>query len=412
MTSKMSPSDASPMAALLEKTRQHFHLPDDLIYLDGNSLGPLPKGVAERVLRTVEVEWGNRLIRAWNDAGWLDLPAKVGDRIAKLVGAPQGSVVVTDSTSINLHKALNAALCLKPERRIILSDSGNFPTDLYIAQGLLPTRGPGYDMKIVAPEEIEEALDATVAVLMLTEVDYRTGRLHDMQRLTETAHRVGAVTVWDLAHSAGALPVELEHCRADVAVGCGYKFLNGGPGAPAFIYVRPDHIERIRPSLSGWMGHEAPFAFDLDYRPAGGSDRLRVGTPPILSLAALDRALDVWDDIDIRAVREASLALSSRFIDEVERRCGGYGLTLASPRDGNKRGSQVSFRFDEGYAVIQALAAEGVIGDFRAPDVMRFGITPLYIGEAELIGAAERLEAVLRDRRWDRADFKRRAKVT
>ena len=398
--------------SVFERTKQRFRLPKGVIYLDGNSLGPLPKGVAERLQATVEDEWGEQLIRAWNEADWIDLPTKVGDRIAKLIGAEPGSIVVTDSTSINLHKALAAALQLRPERQVILSDSGNFPTDLYVAQGLIEARGAWHRLEIVAPENVVGALDESVAVLMLTEIDYRTGRRHDMRALTEAAHAAGALTIWDLAHSAGALPVDLADCEADFAVGCGYKYLNGGPGAPAFIYVRPDHAERIDPALSGWMGHASPFAFDLDYQPAAGSRRMRVGTPPVLSLTALDAALDVWEDVDIEAVRAESIRLADLLIREVEQRCAGFGLQLASPRDGTERGSQVSFRFEEGYAAMQALIAEGVIGDFRAPDIMRFGITPLYIGEAEIIAAAERLEAVLKNRLWDRPQFKTRANVT
>lgn len=397
---------------LFETTRRRFRLPEGVIYLDGNSLGPLPTGVAERLAAVIEDEWGGMLIRAWNDAAWIDLQAKVGDRIGKLIGAPPGSVMCTDSTSINLHKALAAALTLRPDRNVILSDSGNFPTDLYIAQGLIAALGAEHQLKTAAPDDVANALDESVAILMLTEVDYRTGRLHDMAALTSAAHAVGAVTVWDLAHSAGALPIDLAGCNADFAIGCGYKYLNGGPGAPAFIYVRPDHAERIDPVLSGWMGHEAPFAFDLDYRPASGGGRMRVGTPPVLSLAALDTALDVWDDIDMQSVRAASIELADLLIREVERRCGGYGLSLASPREGSRRGSQVSFRFEEGYATMQALITEGVIGDFRAPDLMRFGIAPLYIGEVEIITAAERIEAVLKGRLWDRPEFKKRAKVT
>ena len=407
-----SPIADGDRADLFEETRRRFSLPDGIIYLDGNSLGPLPAGVAERLAAAVEDEWGRLLIRGWNDAGWIDLPTKVGDRIAKLIGAPPGSVAVADSTSINLFKALAAALELRPDRHVILSDTGNFPTDLYVAQGLIATLGSGHELKTVAPNEVLDALDEQVAVLMLTEVDYRTGRLHDMKALTEAAHAVGALVIWDLAHSAGALPVDLAGCRADFAVGCGYKYLNGGPGAPAFIYIRPDHADRSQPLLSGWMGHEAPFAFDLDYRPAAGSGRMRVGTPPILSLTALDAALDVWDGVDIQTVRARSIELGDLMISEVERRCTGLGLTLASPRDGDERGSQVSFRFEEGYAAMQALIAEGVIGDFRAPDLMRFGITPLYINEADIISAARRLEVVLKHRKWDRPDFKKRAKVT
>ena len=383
-----------------------------MIYLDGNSLGPLPKGVASRIAATVEDEWGGQLIRAWNDAGWIDLPARIGDRIGALIGAPPGSVMVADTTSINLLKALSAALKLRPDRRVVLSDDGNFPTDLYVAQGLIATLDAGHRLETVPPDEVLDALDDRVAVLMLTEVDYRSGRLHDMKALTEAAHAVGALTIWDLAHSAGALPVDLGGCGADFAVGCGYKYLNGGPGAPAFIYVRPDHAERIDPALCGWMGHEAPFAFEADYRPAAGSGRMRVGTPPILSMAALDAALDVWDGVDIEEVRAASMALSDLFIREVERRCAGYGVEIASPRKAEARGSQVSFRFEQGYAVMQALIAEGVIGDFRAPDLMRFGIAPLYNGEADIMAAADRLEAVLEGRLWDRPAYRRRARVT
>ncbi|MGI9499015.1 MAG: kynureninase [Geminicoccaceae bacterium] len=393
-------------------TRERFRLPDGVIYLDGNSLGPLPKGVAERLATVVDDEWGRMLIRAWNDAGWIDLPARVGDRIGKLIGASPGSVMVADSTSVNLYKALAASLKLRADRHVILSDTGNFPTDLYMAQGLIGTLGSGYELKMVAPEEVADALDDTVAALMLTEVDYRTGRLHDMRALTAIAHDVGALAIWDLAHSAGALPVHVGVAGADFAVGCGYKYLNGGPGAPAFIYVKPELAERIDPDLSGWMGHESPFAFEHHYRPAGGGGRMRVGTPALLSLAALDAALDVWDDVVIETVRAASIELGDLLIDEVERRCGRHGLALASPRDGSRRGSQVSFRFEHGYAAMQALIAHGVIGDFRAPDLMRFGITPLYVGEQDIVAAVEKLEAVLKGRLWDRSEFKRRAKVT
>ncbi len=407
-----SPIEGSANGTLFEAAKKRFQLPDGVIYLDGNSLGPLPLGVAERLAAAVEGEWGGKLIRAWNDAGWIDLPGRVGDRIGKLIGAPPGSVMAADSTSINLSKALAAALKLRPERRVVLSDTGNFPTDLYMAQGLTTTLGAGYELKTVAPEDVAEALDDAVAVLMLTEVDYRTGRLHDMAALTAAAHAVGALAIWDLAHSAGALPVDLIGCAADFAVGCGYKYLNGGPGAPAFIYARPDHADSIEPLLGGWMGHAAPFAFDPDYRPAAGRARLQVGTPPILSLTALDAALDVWDGVDIEAVRARSLELGELMIREVESRCAGFGLKLASPRDGSSRGSQISFRFQESYAVMQALIASGVIGDFRAPDLMRFGLTPLYVGGEEIVAAAKRLETVLKDRLWDRHEFKVRAKVT
>ncbi|WP_187970739.1 kynureninase [Aquibium microcysteis] len=393
-----------------DATRALFDLPEGVVYLDGNSLGPLPRASRERVAREVSQSWGTLLIRGWNEAGWMDLPQVVGDKIGRLVGAPAGSVVAGDSTSVNLFKALTAALSLSGERKVVLSDSGNFPTDLYVAQQALAALGRGHDLKIVAPEAVEHAIDETVAVLMLTQVDYRTGRLHDMAALTAKAQAAGAVTVWDLAHSAGALPVDLQGAGADFAIGCGYKYLNGGPGAPAFIYVRPGLGDRVSPALAGWMGHAAPFAFDLGYAPAEGVNRMRVGTPPILSMASLDAALEVWDGVSMADLRARSIELSETFIAEVEARCPQ--LALASPRDPERRGSQVSFAFSEGYAAMQAAIANGVVGDFRAPDIMRFGFTPLYVGLDDVLRAAATLERVMGERLWDRPEFKQRAKVT
>ncbi|MBY6262499.1 kynureninase [Azospirillum sp. 412522] len=393
-----------------QRTRALFRIPEGVIYLDGNSLGPLPVAAEERVARTLAEEWGGQLIRGWNSAGWMVQPRKLGDRIARLIGAPAGSVVVGDTLSIKVYQALAAALAMRPDRRVILSDSGNFPTDLYMAEGLIETLGRGHVLKVVAPEEVEAAIGDDVAVLMLTQVDYRTGRLHDMAALTAKAHAAGVVTVWDLAHSAGALPVDLAGAGADFAVGCTYKYLNGGPGAPAFIHVAPQHAETARPALSGWMGHEAPFAFDPSYRPGAGVERMRVGTPPVIALAALDAALDVWDEVDMADVRRASVALCDLFIELVEAQCPM--LELASPREGGRRGSQVSFRHGQGYAIMQALIDRGVIGDFRAPDVLRFGFTPLYIGEAEVRGAVAVLRQVMEDGLWDRPEYHRKAIVT
>jgi kynureninase len=395
---------------LFERSRAMFDLPKGVVYLDGNSLGAMPKSARERVRRELDESWGRELIRAWNTAGWIDLPARVGDRIGDLIGAPKGSVVAGDSTSINLFKALTAALELAQPRKIILSDSGNFPTDLYVAEGVCRLLGRGHELKIVDPETVENALDESVAVLMLTEVDYRTGRKHDMRLITEKAKAFGIVTIWDLAHSAGAFPVDLASCEVDFAVGCGYKYLNGGPGAPAFIYVRTGLQARVAPALSGWMGHASPFAFELSYRPASAIDRLRTGTPPVLSMAALDAALDVFEGVDMLALRERSIALSEDFIRRIEAECPE--LQLDSPRDPAWRGSQVSFRFAEGYAAMQALIARGVIGDFRAPDVMRFGFTPLYIGFTEVETAARALIGVVRGRLWDRPEYHARNKVT
>lgn len=392
------------------RTKSRFVIPDGVIYLDGNSLGPLPVTAADRVGRMMSEEWGRQLIKGWNVAGWMTQPRRIGDRIARLIGASDGTVVVGDTLSIKVYQAVASALELNPSRRVVLSDTGNFPSDLYIAGGLLQSLGRGYELKVVAPEDVEAAIDETIAVLMLTEVDYRTGRLHDMRALTRKAHAAGALTVWDLAHSAGAIPVELEAAEADFAVGCTYKYLNAGPGAPAFIYVAPKHADRVRPALSGWMGHEAPFAFDLDYRAGPGIERMRVGTPPIIAMAALEAALDVWDDVSMTDVRHASIALGDLFIREVEERCPE--LTLASPRDGHLRGSQVSFRHPDGYAIMQALIARNVIGDFRAPDMMRFGFTPLYIGEAEVRAAVNIIADVVTHRRWDSAEYRKKALVT
>ena len=395
---------------IFARTRALFELPEGVIYLDGNSLGPLPTAARQRVAAEIDEGWGERLIRGWNDRGWIDLPDKVGDKIARLIGAPEGTVIAGDSTSVNLFKALTGALSLNPERRVVLSDAGNFPTDLYVAQVAIRTFGKGDELKVVEPGQVAEAIDDSVAVLMLTEVDYRTGRLHDMKALTAKAHEQGVITIWDLCHSAGALPVDLAGCNVDFAVGCGYKYLNGGPGAPAFIYVKPEIGDKADPALAGWMGHEAPFVFDPVYRPGAGISRMRVGTPPILSMAALDTALDVWNGVDMDDVRTRSMVLSERFIKEVEARCPE--LELASPRDPSARGSQVSFRFPEGYAAMQALIAEGVIGDFRAPDIMRFGFTPLYINEADVVTAAQTIERVMRGKLWDRPKYRMRSKVT
>ena len=390
--------------------KDRFEIPQGVIYLDGNSLGVLPKGAVERAGKVISDEWGQQLIRAWNNAGWMDLPRVVGDRIAGLIGAPAGSVATGDTLSIKVYQALDAALKMRPDRRIILSDAGNFPTDLYMAQGLIGTKDKGYELRTPAPEDVTAHINDEVAVVMLTHVDYRSGRMHDMKAVTEAAHAAGAVVVWDLAHSAGALELDLLGSNAEFAVGCTYKYLNGGPGAPAFIYARPDIIEGIDPALSGWLGHDAPFAMELGYRPAMSTERLRVGTPPILQLSVLQEALKVWDGVDMGELRTASMRLCDLFINEVEKRCPS--LTLASPRDAADRGSQVSFAFEHGYPVIQALIDRGVIGDFRAPDIMRFGFTPLYIDESDVIAAAEILQNVLETEAWKDPKYQTRSRVT
>ncbi|QKV19180.1 kynureninase [Oricola thermophila] len=391
-------------------TRTAFHIPDGVIYLDGNSLGPVPLAAEQRAREVIGREWGEMLITAWNRAGWMDMPRRVGDRIARLIGAAPGTVVMGDTLSIKVYQALAAALDLRPDRKVVLSDSGNFPTDLYMAQGLLRSLNRGHELRVVAPEEVEDAISEDVAAVMLTEVDYRTGRMHDMAALTRKAHEVGALTLWDLAHSAGALPVDLAGAGADFATGCTYKYLNGGPGAPAFIYIRPDLAEQVEPALSGWLGHEAPFAFDPDYRPGRGIERMRVGTPPVIQLAILDAALDVWDGVDMHDLRRRSIELTERFIAGVEGECPG--LALVSPRDPARRGSQVSFAFEEGYAAMQALISRGVIGDFRAPDVMRFGFAPLYVGEDDVDRAVRILAEIIATSGWDKPEFRRRSAVT
>lgn len=390
--------------------KDKFDLPDGVIYLDGNSLGPLPKGVPARVASMIKDQWGANLIKGWNVDGWMAQPVRVGDQVARIIGAPGGSVVMGDTLSLKVYQALSAALQMRPDRKVVLSDSGNFPTDLYMAEGLIRHLNHGHELRVVAPEDVADAIDESVAAVMITQVDYRTGRVHDMAAITARAQDAGAVMIWDLAHSAGAIPVDMTGSNAEFAVGCTYKYLNGGPGAPAFIYVRPDIVERIDPALAGWLGHEAPFAFDMEYRPGAGIERMRIGTPPVVQLAALEEAMAIWDRVDMADIRDASVALQEVFIAEVEATCPQ--LTLASPRDARLRGSQVSFHFDNGYAAMQALIARGVIGDFRAPDIMRFGFTPLYLDEGDVRAAVAILAEIMDGRLWDTPEYKVQSRVT
>jgi len=393
--------------------RDRFALPEGVIYLDGNSLGALPKATAARVAAIVETEWGTDLIRSWNKHAWVEMPRRIGDKIARLIGAAPGEVAVADSTSVNLFKLLAAALPHRPGRRVILSERDNFPTDLYIAQGVAALFGGGVELRtVVLPDEIEAAIDGDTAVVMLTHVNYRNGRVHDMARITARAHEVGAMMLWDLAHSAGALPVDLGGCDADLAIGCGYKYLNGGPGAPAFLYVAKRLQDRIASPITGWFGHAAPFAFDPGYRPADGIARFLAGTPPVLSLGALEVGIDLMLEADIVAIRRKSQRLCTLFQDLVERDCARHGLTLVSPRDADRRGSQVCFAHPDGYAIMQALIARGVIGDFRAPDILRFGFAPLYLRYADIAEAVAILRDILETRAWDRPEYHIRAAVT
>ena len=391
-------------------TKSQFYLPQGMIYLDGNSLGPLPHAAKDRVGASMTDQWGEMLITGWNNAGWMEMPRRVGDRIARILGAANGSIVMGDTLSIKVYQALSSALELRPNRRVILSDTGNFPSDLYMAEGLIKSLERDYELRVVAPEDVYDAITDDVAVTLITEIDYRTGRRHDMQAITKRAHDCGAITVWDLAHSAGAVDVDLTGANVDFAIGCTYKYLNGGPGAPAFIYVRPDLLEDIRPALSGWLGHASPFDFELNYRAGDGIDRLRVGTPPILGLVALDAALDVWDHVDIADVRARSIELSEAFVAEVSAGCPA--LKLASPSDPKARGSQVSYHFEHGYAAMQAMIDRKIIGDFRAPDLMRFGFTPLYIDCDQVRDAARTLCDVINLNLWDDPKYKTRKKVT
>src|SRR5882672_963342 len=409
--------------------RQQFVLPDDVLYLDGNSLGALPRATAAAVTRVIEQEWGARLIRAWNDAGWMDAPRRVGAKIAKLIGALPHEVLCADSTSINLFKVLATALRLQAERpqvsmrerRVILSERSNFPTDLYITQGLADWLGGRYEIRLVEFSEIAAAIDDSVAVVVLTHVNYRTGAKHSLTPVTYRAQEAGSLMIWDLAHSAGAVPVDLNAARADFAVGCGYKYLNGGPGAPAFLYVADRHQKamvelRFVQPLSGWMGHRAPFDFASTYEPARDIDRYGVGTPSILALAALECGVDTLLAAGMEAVRAKSVRLTELFLRLVEERCASHGLDLVTPRDASYRGSQVCLAHEHAWPVMQALIARGLIGDFResreGPGILRFGFAPLYLRFVDVWDAVEALRDVLSTRAWDKPEFQQRKRVT
>ncbi len=399
---------ADPLAGF----RDQFQIPAGVLYLDGNSLGVLPKAVPARLAEVITEEWGAGLVRSWNNAGWYEMPRRLGDKIARLIGAQSGEVVAADSTSINLFKVLAAALNLNPKRRVIVSEPDNFPTDLYMAQGLINLLGGEYELRLRSADTLLEAIDQDTAVVMLTHVNYRTGYRHDMNALTAKAHAQGALIIWDLAHSAGAMPIDLTAANADLAIGCGYKYLNGGPGAPAFVYVAERHQAEFSQPLSGWMGHSQPFAFDWQYAPAEGIGRYLCGTQPVLSMAALECAVDLLLTADLAQVREKSLTMADLFIQWVEQRCAVHGLELVTPREPEKRGSQVCLRHPEGYAMMQALIAQGVIGDFRAPDILRFGFTPLYFRFVDVWDTVDKLAAMLDSRAWDRPEYQQRAKVT
>lgn len=413
MTDTMFAADVSALDAAdpLAPFRERFHLRDGLIYLDGNSLGALPKATGGRLAEVVGSEWGEGLITSWLGAEWSTAPRRIGDKIGRLIGANPGEIVATDSTSVNIFKALTAALSLRRERTVILSEATNFPTDVYMMQGIEAFSGGRVKAMTVAPDTIFDALNEDVAVLLLTQVHYKSGRVRDMAAITQRAHEVGALVVWDLSHSAGAIPVDLNGANADFAIGCGYKFLNGGPGAPAFLFAAARH-HGATPVLSGWFGHARPFAFEEDYDPAAGIERFQCGTPPVLGLAALEVGVDLILEADMAEVRRKSLALGDLFIEQMQPLCDAYGFELVSTQGHVERGSQVAYAHPQGYQIVQALKEFDVIADFRAPDILRFGLTPLYLRYQDIVETVERLEKVCATRAWDKPQYHQRAAVT
>lgn len=416
MTS-VSPAISADIAALdaadpLATFRDRFALPEGVIYLDGNSLGALPRQTPERVAQVMQQEWGTGLIRSWNSADWIGAPQRVGAKIARLVGAAAHEVVVADSTSVNLHKLIVAALGAQPGRHKVLSEPGNFPTDLYMVETAIATLGGDHRLELAPRDTLLSRIDDDTALVMLTHVHYKTADVFDMAAVTAAAQAKGALVLWDLSHSVGAVPIQLNACNADLAVGCGYKFLNGGPGAPAFLFVAERHHAALRSPLGGWMGHARPFAFVDEYEPAPGIARFLCGTPPILAVAALESGVDLHLQADMAQLAAKSRALCELFMDLVESHCASYGVTLVGPARGAPRGSHVSVRHPHGYAIMQALIARGVIGDFRAPDIMRFGITPLYLRFVDVARAVESLEEVLRTEAWRAPEYQVRHAVT
>ena len=399
---------ADPLGAL----RGRFSLDEGLVYLDGNSLGAMPASARARVDAVLAEEWGQGLISSWTDAGWIEAPARLGAKLAPLLGASADEVIVCDSTSVNLFKLLGAALASRPGRRVVLTEQSNFPTDVYVAEGLGELSGRGWEVRRVLRSQIEEAMSDDVGVLLLTHVDYSTGYIHDMRALTAAARGAGILTIWDLSHSAGAVPLDLGACGVDLAVGCGYKYLNGGPGAPAYIYMARRVAGSLTSPIQGWMGHARPFDFSPVYEPARGLSRFLAGTPSIIALAALEAALDAWEGVDIQALREKSTALTETFIALVDERCEGLGVEVISPRPARLRGAQVSLRHPHGYQVVRALRERGVVGDSRPPDIMRFGFAPLYTRFTDAWDAADAILDLLRTGAWSEERHALRLRVT
>jgi kynureninase len=392
--------------------RDEFVLPADMIYFAGNSLGPPPRAAHDRALEVLDREWGEGLVSSWNAAGWFDLPVNLGNRIAPLVGAAAGEVVVTDSTGIDLYKVVHAALAMRPDRRVIVMEGSNFPTDNYMIQGLIAALGRGHTIRFLEYPDLDRALDGSVAAVCVNHVHYRTGRIHDMAAVTRRAHEAGALAVWDLCHSAGVLPVDLEAALADFAVGCTYKYLNGGPGSPAFLFVARRHHGEARQPLTGWWGHARPFAFDRDYRPAAGIRQMLSGTQPILSLAVAAVGIEMVARAGVDRIRSKSVQLTTLFSELVSIRCGGYGLRVISPADAAQRGSQIAIEHANGYEIIQALASRGVVGDFRSPECMRFGLSPLFLRHVDVWDAVDRLLEVLSTDAWRDPRYAVRKTVT
>lgn len=401
----------------LASLKAQFEIPEGVLYMNGNSLGLQPKAAVARGAHVIQHEWGQRLIRSWNEAKWFELPTLLGDKLGQLIGAGPGEVVVTDTTSLNIFKCLAAAIRIQqneaPQRKVIVSERDNFPTDLYMVQGIIDLLQQGYEMRLVDDDlSLEQALDDSVCVLLLSHVNYRTGHLYDMASVTAQAHACGALTIWDLAHAAGAVPVDLTGANADFAVGCTYKYLNGGPGAPAFIWVAPRHTDQFWQPLSGWWGHQRPFDMTVAYEPAGGIRRYLCGTQPIVSLSLLECGLDIALQADMNDIRKKSLAMSDLFIALVESRCADHPFTLVTPREHADRGSHISLRHPHAFAITQALIARGLICDYREPEVLRFGMAPLYFGYADVWDAVEILKDVLDSDSWKQPQFARRGAVT
>ncbi len=398
----------------LSRYREEFYLPKNTIYFDGNSLGPVPTKTIENLNKTINDEWGRDLINSWNKADWINLPQRLGDKIAPLLGAKSGEVIVVDSTSVNLFKVLTSALRLNDKRKKIISESTNFPSDLYILEGVNAISNNQYECLLIEDDDIdiEKYIDSSVAVVMLSHINYKTGRISDMKTITDYAHKKGALVVWDLSHSVGVIPMDLHNIGVDFAVGCTYKHLNGGPGAPGFLYVNSDLIEIVSQPLSGWLGHSDPFAFDRKYFPANTINKYICGTPSILSYKAVESGLDVFDGISMDQVREKSIQLSELFIELIQQECGDFGFELFSPTEANLRGSQISFKHENAYPIMQSLISRGVIGDYREPNILRFGISPLYMRFEDIWEAIMNLKTIMESREWDSDRFKKRNYVT